>query len=905
MHGEQGDEQRDGPDETVSGELLPRMEADELAALRMGLQDIAHDLTGERRALALELRQLFLVLDMSVRRYAVLRHYSPSSVSRYLSGHTVAPDHFVVTLVEDVGRDKGRPLAVEARERIMSIQRAALRTSSPRAWKLQDLEDRLVAAHQEARVARTQADAVAAQLYTERQRVAGIEEERQQLADSLARHQASSGAELEVLRSEQQRIRGERDELRSRVAALEEALAAAEHRVAQAEQRCNELEGDLLAADAVEAAEAAERRGKEQAELSRLRTEVERLRQAAEPTAATAETWPEHPSRQIPEHEPGSGSGQQTLVISFAGLNRSWAAWIAAQLERRGLRVVLLRWEPAEQTPLLDLLRDLRSAEGRILLVISERYFQLETRTHEEWNGALREVVSADPHRFAAVSVSATWVPTAIAMLAPIDLTGLAEDESERRLVAGLGMPADTQHVSEQERRRGPRFPAALPEVWSGVPRRNPRFTGREMLLNLAYQMLQDAEPGAGVLTLHGMPGVGTTQLAAEYVYRFGSDYDVVWWVNSEHSTIHRQHLAELAPKLGLATGPEYGERLRAVLGSLRRGDPFARWLLVMDGADDPGQVVGMLPTGPGHVLITSRNLEWAEHRSAMLEVPAYDRHESIAFIRRRAPRLSEGDADRLADALEDLPLLIDQTAGWLDGSALSVEDYLTLLDDRPDIDAVEVSADFPVTFQTAWVDLLNKLRENAPATVDLLRLCTFFAPGPIPVRILRQMPSSELPLQLAGLIDDPLQWNRAVKQLLQYSVIRLGPSKTGDPAGIGTDTLYLHRMVHQLVNKDMPDEDRSTLLDVARRALVAADPGQPEEPRLWSQYEAVVPHLTYADVPHSEEPAVQRLLLNCLHYLSCAGHDADGAALGNQALEAWESLLDEDHSNAAELVHH
>jgi hypothetical protein len=171
-HGEQGDEQRDGQDDTVSGELLPRMKADELAALRMGLKDIAHDLSGERRALALELRQLFLVLDMSVRRYAVLRHHSSSSVSRYLSGHTVAPDHFAVTLVEDVGRDKGRPLAVEARDRITSIQRAALRTTSPRAWKVQDLEDRLVAAHQEARVARTQADAVAAQLYTERQRVA-------------------------------------------------------------------------------------------------------------------------------------------------------------------------------------------------------------------------------------------------------------------------------------------------------------------------------------------------------------------------------------------------------------------------------------------------------------------------------------------------------------------------------------------------------------------------------------------------------------------------------------------------------------------------------------------------------------------------------------------------------------
>jgi hypothetical protein len=43
---------------------------------------------------------------------------------------------------------------------------------------------------------------------------------------------------------------------------------------------------------------------------------------------------------------------------------------------------------------------------------------------------------------------------------------------------------------------------------------------------------LQGAEPGAGVVTLHGR--VGKRQLAAEYVYRFGSEYDVVWWVNAE-----------------------------------------------------------------------------------------------------------------------------------------------------------------------------------------------------------------------------------------------------------------------------------------------------------------------------------------------------------------------------------
>ncbi|MFE1879694.1 tetratricopeptide repeat protein [Streptomyces diastatochromogenes] len=56
------------------------------------------------------LRQCFGVLDISVRGFAVTRHYQPSSVSRYLSGVTVAPDHFVARLVEAVERKLGVPM---------------------------------------------------------------------------------------------------------------------------------------------------------------------------------------------------------------------------------------------------------------------------------------------------------------------------------------------------------------------------------------------------------------------------------------------------------------------------------------------------------------------------------------------------------------------------------------------------------------------------------------------------------------------------------------------------------------------------------------------------------------------------------------------------------------------------
>ncbi|WP_405967836.1 FxSxx-COOH system tetratricopeptide repeat protein [Streptomyces sp. NBC_00015] len=602
-----------------------------------------------------------------------------------------------------------------------------------------------------------------------------------------------------------------------------------------------------------------------------------------------------------PPDEPRVSTDRQTLTIHYAGFNRAWATWIADRLERRGLRVVLLRWDAPVDVPLTELLRDLLLAPGAVLLVLSEGYFLLGARTREEWNAALREVVAPDPSRFAAVAVTAAPLPVNAEALAPAVLAQESEEEAERSVLNRLGLPYEPLPEPARGAGRVARYPAVLPEVWGGVPGRNTRFTGRESLLNDAYQLFQGAAPGAGVVTFYGMSGMGKTQLAVEYVYRFGTEYDVVWWVDAATRVTCRRSMAELAPKLGLLTGHEYGERLRTVRDALRRGDPFGRWLLVLDGADEPDEVWDLVPTGPGHVIITSRNLEWGEHNSTLLEVPVYTRDESVAFIRRRAPRLAPAEADLLADALEDLPLLLDQTAAWLNDSDLSVREYIALLEGGVDGAVVKVSSDFPVAFQTAWSILLERLRQSLPESVALLRLCTFFAPGFIPVHLLKEMPSGALPDAVEGLLTDPLLWNKAINQLRRYSVIRLEAYDV-DASG---ETLYLHRMVHQIVRRGTPGDVRTQYREVVRSALAAADPCLPTDPDLWPGYAEIVPHLKYADVLGSEDTDVQRLIFNCLRYMYFSGEYASGVKLGERALNAWRALLGENHPRLWELTYH
>lgn len=596
----------------------------------------------------------------------------------------------------------------------------------------------------------------------------------------------------------------------------------------------------------------------------------------------------------------------QHFVISFAGFNRPWAAWIAHRLEEHGHRATLQRWDPQSGLDILEALDDLALASGKVILVLSERYFSGAARTEEEWNHALRTVTGRHPGRFAAVSLTDLPMPVGTAALEHVELWGLDAYEAEYRVLRRLGLPTD--RIGAETGRRGPRFPNDPPEVWGRVPRRNPRFTGRNDVIGTLREALTEAPPGASTVTLLGLSGVGKTQVATEYAYRFASEYDVVWWVPAEDRPTLRERLADLATALGLPLGTgSYGEQIRATLEALRRGTPYGRWLLVFDGCDNPDDLTDLLPSGSGDVIITSRNREWAARHTNLVEVPLYARPESITFIRRRATRLSAAEADQLAEALEDYPLALDQTAGWLAASPITVGQYLSLLRRRLDShEAVTVSDDYPLPFPTALAILLNNVRENYPDALALLRLFVFFAPGPVPLRLLREFPADDVPEQLAGLINDQIRWNAALNKLVQFSVVRLEYSDLPvEDGGGGLETVQLHRMVHNIVRDNLGEEEAVPLARAVRQVLAAADPGRPSDSRRWPRYAELIPHLEPAGVITSTNPRIQNFLLHCLRYLMLSGEYRTCLRLSEQADAAWRAMLGEDHEQVHELSYH
>jgi tetratricopeptide (TPR) repeat protein len=434
---------------------------------------------------------------------------------------------------------------------------------------------------------------------------------------------------------------------------------------------------------------------------------------------------------------------------------------------------------------------------------------------------------------------------------------------------------------------------ASAPIVWGAIPTRNKNFTGRDSILerlrSAASSKVTAVVPEAEEQQVNPLPkavqglgGVGKTAIAIEYAHRYAANYDVVWWVPADQLPLVRASLAALAGRLGLEAAVDAGidGAAAAAVDALRRGEPYSRWLLIFDNADQPEDFPAYIPHGPGDVLITSRNHRWnATIETVPLDV--FSRTESIEFLNKRVhpEKLAAEDASMLAEKLGDLPLALDQAGAMLSETGMPVEEYAQLLDEQFDkIMAEGKSAEYGTSVTAAWTLSVSRVEEQQPEALRLLRCCAFFGPDPIPRDVFRRS-SQASDTRVSDLLAEAIPLSRSIRELGRFALVTISGKE-----------IVVHRLIQALLRAELSDQEQTEYRHDVHLILATAAPLSPNDDRQWERYQELLPHVTSeaTELAKCRDLKVRAFALDMLRYLYLSSSLTSCDELAQAFVEQW-----------------
>ena len=587
------------------------------------------------------------------------------------------------------------------------------------------------------------------------------------------------------------------------------------------------------------------------------------------------------------------------FFISYNKADREWAEWIAWQLEEAGYTTVLQAWDFRPGSNFVLEMQRASAEAQRTIAVLSPDYLTA-LYTQPEWAAAFARDPTGEKGTLLPVRVRECDLKGLLPQIVYIDLVGLDETAAKERLLAGVGRgrvkPAVAPAFPGEAVRavlERPRFPGLPPAVWNVPQARNPNFTGREEMLAELRAALTSGQAAALTQAIHGLGGVGKTQLAIEYAYRHRADYSVAWWVRAEELAALAGDYAGMAAALDL---PQKEAREQAVIvEAVRRWlEANTGWLLVFDNAGEPADVREYLPrSAGGHVIITSRNPAWGTV-ARPLGVQVFERPTSVEFLLKRTGDADQEEAGKLAEALGDLPLALEQAAAYIEATRESVSGYLRMFRERRAELLGRPSPSSDTTAATTWEMSFQQVERRSPPAAALLNLCAFLAPDDIPLDIVQQAP--DLPEPLAKALADPVQFGDAIAALRRFSLV----SRSGD-------VLSVHRLVQAVTRERMAEEARKLWAAAAARSVNRAFPLESDDVRTWPVCSRLLPH-ALAAADHCEPLAVAtaetaRLLNQAGGYLHGRAEFARARACFERALKIAEAVYGPEHPNVGAYV--
>ncbi|KAF8470742.1 P-loop containing nucleoside triphosphate hydrolase protein [Kalaharituber pfeilii] len=474
--------------------------------------------------------------------------------------------------------------------------------------------------------------------------------------------------------------------------------------------------------------------------------------------------------------------------------------------------------------------------------------------------------------------------------------------------------------------------------------RRNPDFVGREYLLEQLAHEIGEGRAAMDItqVVLHGMGGMGKTQIALEYVYRHRKDYSSAFWINAASEQTTKTSFIQIMEQLiehhaSLLDEPDYKHigNLLGMAGKLDSAGLFStekpeeeqlvikavkkwltakqnnKWLLVFDNLDDleSFDINDYIPSCDfGTIIITSRRRESMQGRRG-LEVHQMQNNEAEKLLltsakldlEKLAPeerKLEEAAAAvAIVQNLGYLPLAIAQAGAYINVQQCLFSHYLR--EYKTNFNHLlsrkwKVGKDDRSVFAT-WELSFNAIKNQNPKAAKLLSLCAFLDNNDICEDFLRR--GMKLATNDTSLTD-------SIHLLFSYSIAKRTETY---------DSFNIHPLVHLCILWKLemePDEYQKYAIEAFLMVASGIDvpEGRDREVSDWIFERRNLPHLFAAERQMKYLPLEKEESLAAVDTFHRAykdhGHYGKAEEMCTALLVADEKLLGTNHSTTLGTIY-
>jgi Tetratricopeptide repeat/NB-ARC domain/Heterokaryon incompatibility protein (HET) len=335
---------------------------------------------------------------------------------------------------------------------------------------------------------------------------------------------------------------------------------------------------------------------------------------------------------------------------------------------------------------------------------------------------------------------------------------------------------------------------------------RNPHFKGRKDLLERLHVSLNEIREGQWNhrVALYGLGGVGKTQIALEYCFRYKNKYDYVFWMSAADETRLLSSYREVATLTNCVKAISKLNSEEIVKSVIRWLQTKANWLLIFDNLDEICIAHGGLPPlhSSGHVLITTRNNNCDGIPAEGVEILPMNSSESVSLLLTRSKLQDDpreevtAEAGKIVAELGHLPLAVEQAAAYI-RSSQSIFEYLStycqnrkqMLYDKPQGNHL-----YQESVATTWKMSFHRLQTTNPNSIKLIEILAFLSSDEIPIEFLKAGKTGLGP-DFDHILRNDFYLRQSLRGLESYSLIRIW--------GNG-QKITIHRLVQSVIKDNL-----------------------------------------------------------------------------------------------------